>query len=496
MRRLSKSLLLNGQQCAKRLWWLVNDPDAPELIPDDELRKRFDDGGRVGRAARAYVPGGTVIGSQFQTVDARLEATHTAIARGDRVLYEASFAAADVLVHADILERSGDGWNLVEVKSSTRVKDAHGPDVAIQVHVARAAGLDVRRAEVMHLNRECRFPDLSNLFSRRDVTAVIEEYQPHVAAWIAAARVALEGGLPEVAVGDHCDSPYTCPFHARCWGASDPHHISTVHGLSARKRLAFLERGWTTIGDLPDDVELPVTATRQVRSVRRDAPIIEPTLADALTALAGPLTFLDFETINPPIPVWPGCRPYDAIPVQFSCHIEQPDGSLRHVEHLVEGAGDPRPEMAHRLVAACLGRGPIVTWNVSFERMGVRRLAEAAPELAGELDAIAARLVDLLPVVRNHVYYPAFGGGFSLKSVLPVLVPDLGYGDLAVREGGMASVYLAKLLLDGEPASDIERALMRKNLLAYCERDTMATVRLVDALRDLSGPQEPQLSLF
>jgi predicted RecB family nuclease len=495
MHRLAKSTFLAGLQCPKRLWFQVHEPDT-ETAPDTEALRRMDEGIRVGRLARDYVPGGVLVGSWYQTVDARLSATRAALEAGERVLYEANVLADDVLVQADILERQGDAFSLIEVKSSTKVKEEHIPDVAVQVWTLRRAGIPVQRAELMHLNRECRFPDLSNLFVREDVTGLVEGMLPDVPVKVASLLAAVDGPCPDVAIGPHCEQPRTCPFYHRCWAEVPADHVSTLHNLSARRLAEFLERGWTTIGDLPDEAELPGTAARQVRAMRCGARIVEPGLADALAALHGPLGFLDFETINPAIPVWPGCRPYDQIPVQFSCHVEEPDGTLRHFAHVVDGPGDPRAELAHRLVTACEGARTLLTYNVSFERAGVRRLAEAVPALADELADIESRLMDLLPAVRNHVYDPKFGGSFSLKDVLPALVSGPGYDDLDIRDGATASLMLARLILDGEAVSDIERARLRRQLLAYCERDTLAMVELLRELRRLAGPHDPQLHLL
>ena len=146
MHRLAKSTFLAGLQCHKRLWFQVHEPDAPELTPDPESQRRMDEGSRVGRVAREHVPGGVLVGSWYQTVDARLSATREALAAGERVLYEANALADGVLVQADILERQGDAFTLVEVKSTTKLKDEHIPDVAVQVWVLRRAGVPVRRA--------------------------------------------------------------------------------------------------------------------------------------------------------------------------------------------------------------------------------------------------------------------------------------------------------------------------------------------------------------
>jgi hypothetical protein len=482
--RLSKSRYASGLQCPRLLWWRVHEPDAPELTPGPAQQAIFDQGTRVGALARDYVPGGVLIDLPHNAFRARMEATRAALRDGARVLYEASLSADDVYVAVDILERRGDGWTLIEVKSGTGVKPPYVPDAAIQTHVARAGGLDVRRVEVMHLNRGCVHPDLADLFVRADVTGAVEALLPGVPDEIGRQRAILARPLPEVAIGRQCAEPYECPFRNRCWAGEPEHHVTTLYRLGARA-FDLMRQGRRTVLDVPA-VGLAPVALRQQRAVRAGALVVEAGLARAIGALKPPLAFLDFETVNPAIPVWPGCRPYDQVPVQFSCHVETPRG-LRHREWLAEGPGDPRRAVAEAVIAACRGARTIVGYNSGFEKTCLDLLGRAAPDLAPELDEIGARLADLLPLVRDHVYHPDFEGSFSLKVVLPVLVPGLGYDDLAISDGEIASGLLARLLIEDEPRDLIERAAVREGLLRYCERDTLGTVRLLERLRELAA---------
>lgn len=445
--RLSKSRFTAGLQCLKQLWWRVREPNAPELKPDFLLQATFDRGHRVGEAARGYVPGGVLVNLPHNAADERVALTAEFLAQGASAVYEASFVADDTFVAVDVLERQGRGFSLVEVKSTTSVKDAHIPDAAIQAHVLRRAGLDVPKVEVMHLNRECRHPDLTNLFARTDVTERVEALLPEIPDQIAEQLAALEGPLPDVAIGDHCDSPYECPFKDRCWPVLAEHHLGTLYRWGKRAR--ELERqGYATIADLPDDLDLGEIPERQRKAVQAGRMIVEPWLGKALKIFdKQPLGFLDFETVGPAIPAWPGCRPYDAVPVQFSFYLDRGEGEPEHHEWLAEGPGDPRPALAERLVADCAGAEAIVAYNAGFERQCIRGLAEAVPALSEPLLALEVKLVDLLPVVRNHVYDPAFHGSFSLKSVLPALVPGLTYDGMAIANGDSASVYLERMLL-------------------------------------------------
>lgn len=486
-RRLSKSRFTAGLQCHKLLWWRVHEPDAPELTPDAMTQAVFDQGTNVGALARTYVPGGTLIDFPYHQTQKKLEATAAALAAGAPVIYEASFSADRVFVAVDILERLGDGYGLIEVKSSTGAKPEHCPDAAIQVHVLRNAGVDVRRVEIMHLDRACIFPDLGDLFARTDVTREVTDLLPEIPEQVQRQLSMLEGALPEVAIGPHCSTPYECPFVSRCWADLPEHHVNTLYRIG-KQAWELVAQGTGRIHDLPANMALNPTAERQRRSVVSGRLIVEPSLRGALKEFEPPLAFLDFETINPAIPVWDGCHPYDNIPVQFSCHRQKPDGGYEHVEWLADGPGDPRPAIAQALVAACAGARTILAYNASFEKTCLRGLGAAlGPQTAVSMEGIATRIKDLLPAVRDHVYHPGFGGSFSLKSVLPVLVPGLSYDELEVSDGGIATLELQRLLLRGETLVEAEKTRLREALLRYCELDTWGTVQLLERLRELAG---------
>jgi uncharacterized protein DUF2779 len=474
-----------GLQCHKLLWWMAHEPAAAELDVDDAQQAVYDQGHRVGALARTYVPGGVLVDLPHNAYEPRLEATRRALAQGAPAIYEAAFHADGVFVSVDILERRERGFCLTEVKSTTSVKLQHVADVAVQAYVLRRSGLDVARMELMHLNRACTYPDLSNLFTRADVTEAVEARLAAVPGEIAAMTAMLAGPLPTVATGPHCAKPYACPFTERCWPVLPPYHVSTLRAMQ-RRVLELDEQGYRSILDLPEDLPLGPIADRQRRAVQAGRVVAERTLGAALGAFAAPLAFLDFETVGLAIPVWDGCHPYDAVLVQFSAYVPDADGVLRPHAWLAEGPGDPRPAAAERLLAACEGAGAIVAYGAGFERERIRELAAALPHLATRLETLAGRLVDLLPVVRNHVYHPDFGGSFSLKRVLPALVPEMSYRGLAIAEGETASLELGRLLFHGDEMEAEERARLRADLLAYCHQDTWGLVRLLERLRGLA----------
>ncbi|HLE64210.1 MAG TPA: DUF2779 domain-containing protein [Pyrinomonadaceae bacterium] len=485
--RLSKSDYLAGLQCPKHLWLRVNEPEAAELEVDQNLEALFEQGRRVGELARTYVPGGTLIDFPYYAVDDKLTATKRALDEGREVIYEAAFAADDQFVTIDILERTPEGFVVTEVKSSTKVKNEHVQELALQADILRECGIPVLRFFVMHINRECVYPNLENLFVRKDVTEQVTELQTKVAEARKSQKETLASSLPVVQIGPQCLAPSECPFKDRCWADVPEHHVTTISGIRAKKAFELVEAGFTTITELPVDFRLSSTAERQRRAVVEERLIVEPTLDAALEAFPSSLGFLDFETVGLAIPVWDGCRPYDAVPVQFSFCRLQPDGTLMHSEWLADGPDDPREPLALALIESCRNVETIIAYNASFEARALTHLAEARPNLANELESIKARLVDLLPMVRDHVYDPEFNGKFGLKQVLPALLGVTPYENLEISDGDTASWSLRSLMFERDKFTPDEISRMRNSLEEYCSADTESLARLLSVLRSLGS---------
>jgi hypothetical protein len=458
--RLTKTHYVSGLRCRRKLWWEVHEPRAPELVPDDVARWRMEQGRAAGLEARRFVP-------------------HSE--------YERRVATATGLAAIDILEPLALGHVLIEVKASTGVRPEHLPDVAYQWYLAHASGLPVSRAEVMHLNSACRYPDRDALFIRHDVTEAILPLAEEVPRRLAELREALSGDLPRTPTGRHCREPHRCPFFARCHSEPSLDDISRLYQLQPRRRAALERRGITRISQIPDDEELSPVQARQRQALRTNRRVVEPGMGHQLAALVEPLAFLDFETVSTAIPLYPGTAPWESVPAQFSLHRLLPDGGMAHHQWLAEGAEDPRPGLAARLVEGCAGAGSVIGYNTSFESECLAQLVRVAPRLAPDLERIRASLVDLLPLVRDHIYDPEFGGSFSLKAVLPALVPGPGHDALAISRGDDASATLARLIHQPDRWSPAEREERRRQLAAYCAHDTLGLVRLLERLRGLAA---------
>ena len=476
---LSKSKILLHRQCAKRLWLQAYRPELAEV--DASAEARFRDGNKVGDVARQLYPGGDFI----DTLNRKEALARTAadLEAGGKPIFEAAFLHNDVLVRADLLVPEESGYRLVEVKSSTSVKDYHLEDIAVQAWVMKQAGLEPSCCRVAHINNEFVYPGSGNyhgLLKEEPVDAEIRELISEVPDWIGQAQATLKRTEePSIVPGDQCSTPFACDFFNYC-SPPETDVEFPVEIMPYGKKMAEQLRaeGYRDLRDVPAEMLTNPKHIRVHRVSSTGVAELDVEATEAVRNLPYPRYYLDFETIAFAVPVWAGTSPYKQIPFQWSCHIEQADGTLTHQEFLDITGSDPRRGFAESLIKAVGTDGPVIVYNAPFEGSRMKELAEALPDLAPQLLAAVDRLFDLLPLARNHYYHPDMKGSWSIKAVLPTIAPELDYSNLTVSHGGMAQD--AYLDLIGTELSDADKAELRKALLAYCEQDTLAMVKITN----------------
>jgi hypothetical protein len=190
---------------------------------------------------------------------------------------------------------------------------------------------------------------------------------------------------------------------------------------------------------------------------------------------------MDFETVAPAVPRLRGMKPYEPIPIQWSLHRQAHEGgTLEHSAFLAPDRDDPRRVFIESLSKAVADARNIVVYG-DFENTQLSNLARCLPEYTPTINSIQQKLVNLLPIIRESVYSLKFRGSYSIKRVLPALVPGVSYDDLAVRSGDQVAGIWEQLCATN--VGSAEKAQLRKALLDYCARDTQALADLVDVLR-------------
>ncbi len=445
---ISKSSFIRGMQCPKSLWLHYNEPCERDETSVSQ-QQIFDTGHSVGSLAQQLFPGGTDAsrGDHAQIQEA-IAYTAELIRNGQEVIYEAAFSDGETLCYMDILVKEADGWAAYEVKASTAVKDYQVNDVAFQYYVITRSGLDLKRVSLVHVNNQYIRRgglDLQQLFTAEPMTDRILPMQQGIPARVLALQEMLAAGvMPEIPMGPQCGNPFACDFIEFC-----------------RQSV------------------LPVAQAGEPESAVRN----QEALNEFLDELEYPLYYLDFETIQPAVPLYDESRPYQQIPFQYSLHVQHsPNADAEHYAFLGTPPDDPRPAFIRALLSQIGDHGSIVVWNQAFENSRLREIARDFPEFADGIGPLFDRVADLMvPFRRKYLSTPEMYGSYSLKAVLPALIPDLSYGDLEIQDGGTASLTYQGLFYEADQESV---KTIRGNLLEYCKLDTLSMLRIMELLAD------------
>jgi len=484
---VSKSKYLWGLQCPKLLWHTYN---AKDLIPEPDAAQQaiFDQGHEVGALAKKLFPDGIEVGEGITDLDETIQHTTPAL-KLRKPLFEAAFAASGGYCRVDILKPVlTNAWDIIEVKSTTSLKDVHLDDLGFQAWVLTETGLKVRACFLCHINpgfARCGGIDPRKFFIMEDVGKQVSSLSRNTEDQLGDMFKTIQlPAHPDVQIGPHCDAPYTCPLHARCWSFLPETNVTALY-RGGQKGFNLLASGVTALADIPDEFKLTDNQQIQRRAARTGQPHVDPPAIHAfLNQIEYPASFLDFETFGTAIPFYDDLHPFQQVPFQFSLHVvASPNQAPEHYKFLAEGRNDPRPDFMRRLREVLPTEGSIVAFNASFELGRLKDCCEALPEFVPWLKTIEQRVVDLLLPFRGFRYYhPQQQGSASLKAVLPALTGK-GYDHLAIQEGDTAGREFLRVTFGD--VSEAERRRIRRDLEAYCGQDTEGMIWIISVLRQL-----------
>ena len=492
----SKSSYTKGLQCPKILWMDAHMKDKFDKSLVDFSRMRA--GSDAGDLAMAYFGSFVEVKMSFRFVDmakqtSRLLVESAEIAESGGTPFsvcEATFVADGMVCMADIVRpRGGGAIDLVEVKSSTKVKDYHLNDIAYQMAVIERCGYEVASASIMHIDPDYVLDgelDLNGLFTVEDVTQKARELAERVVGNTEGFLSCMDQeSEPEVPIGAHCNSPHACGYQTWCWREFPAEGVLSLAGMGRTRALKQLAEGRATFSDALSGMRLSGIQRAQARAETGSGDTLDlERLSKFLEGIAYPVYHLDFETVQPVVPVYQETKPFQQIPTQFSIHrVDFPGAEPVHMEFLADADGDPRRPLAEALCAAIPEGACVAAYNAAFERTRIKELAEAMPDLSGHLLSLAQNMVDLMvPFQKGWVYLKDQKGSYSIKCVLPALCPndpELDYGRLeGVHNGSEAMEAFARMA----KMTPSEREEVRGQLLSYCRLDTLAMVKVHEAL--------------
>ena len=487
---LSKSRYCRGLQCKKILWLEKNKPEVMTETNNDAV---LEQGNAVHEVAR-YLFGEHINIEYTANLNEMVKDTYRTIeSYPDVVITEASFNYENNFCSVDILKKVGEKYEIYEVKSSTELKDVYINDASYQYYVLTKLGFDVAKCHIVVINRAYERQgsiDLNKLFLKFDITSDIIALQTKVAETIKDINLYMENDFEQnEAIDTQCFKPYPCPFFAYCTkNLAHPNvfDLTVEPGVTALK---FYKQGYKTFEDLLN-AKLNVNQRQRVEfelSIKDDY-LDQDGLKSFLDTLSYPLYFLDFETYQMPIPLYDRVHPYEQIPFQYSLHYyEKENGALKHTEFLGTPGTDPRRELAEQLVHDIPKDVCTIAYNMKFEKMVIRRLAEIYPDLHDHLLNIHDNIKDLeVPFKKRYYYTKNMHGSSSIKKVLPSLFPDdpsLDYHNLDLIHNGSEAMNSFR---DMENMNPDELAYTRERLLRYCELDTYAMVKILAKIKEVT----------
>ena len=322
--------------------------------------------------------------------------------------------------------------------------------------------------------------DLKGLFNFVDVTDEICELQDEIVRQVNDLKNVLsQDSAPIVSPSRICFNPYKCEFWDHCTRDVPKFWIMNLSGISNGKFLQLCETGIDDIANIPDGFPLSAIQERIKDCVKNNVEYLSPALIEELQEVEYPVHFLDFETFGSAIPRYATTRPYQTIAFQWSDHKLSKSGDLSHSEYLCSDDKDPRIEFIETLITAIGSKGSIFIYT-TYEKRVIEQVADQFPQYRNEIEEIINRFKDLHDIIRKNYYNPAFNGSFSLKSVLPSLVPSMRYSNLVIQEGTVASLEYLRMIDPKTPS--FEKVEIRKNLLDYCGQDTLGMVKIRDEL--------------
>jgi len=486
---LSKSSFIHGVQCEKHLY--LYKYHYKEMDQLSEMQKAiFKRGTDVGKLAQQIYRGGIDASPKTQfEYDKAVKLTKELLEKKQKVVYEASFNFSDVLAVADIVVNEKAGLKVYEVKSSTSISETYIRDAALQYWVISNCGYKIKDFSITYINNQYVRNGKLNLEELFITESVLKQILP-LQKWVEEnvvrfKKVLARRSIPVVDIGEHCYDPYTCGFYEYCRKHIPENSIFDLSGIHLNKKYDLYRQGIIKLEDVPDGADLSKNAKLQLDVYKSKKDLIDKkAIKEFLSDLNYPIYFMDFETFQPAVPMFDNSKPYMQIPFQYSLHYKKNKKNIiEHFEFLAETGNDPRIKFIENLLRDTKNEGAILTYNKSFEILRLKEIAEVFPKYKEEIEERISRVKDLMiPFQKKYYYTSKMKGSYSIKYVLPALIPDLTYENLEINEGGLASIAFESLYYE----TDLMRiADIRNNLLEYCKLDTFAMVRILEKLESI-----------
>ena len=498
---LTKTKILSGLQCHKKLWFDLHDPKKKEHNWILEKGFRFENIVRE-NYSKNY---GKVLDLSGDWEDV-VSKTMLGIKSNDiEVIFEGAFIYLDTLVRADVLIKNKKGWELLEIKSSTKLKDAHISDIAIQSFIVKKCGVNLTSVRLIHINEDFiytgdgNYKDLINFeneitdevaLKEKDVSNYIRDLTPLID----------EKDSPNILMGDHCQKPYLCDYQVRCKSSLTETNITSYDILpfigKNKKVIEYCkENGIEDLQKFPakffkDHKNYAPGYHKIIQDAHKNNKSwFSSGLKDIFSELEFPFFFMDFETVQQGVPIIKGTKPNYPLPFQWSVHkLESIDKKIKLNDaksFLKFNDQNIEREFVEELLEAVGNKGTIFVHSpYEVTRLNNIKIKDNCKDLADKIDNLIVRIKDTLPIVRKNFYSPLMNGSYSIKDIIRATTPsNINYDDKDGISSGDAA-QLAWFTYTDPKTSEKDKELQRKLLIEYCSKDTLVVYYLVKHLMD------------
>ena len=502
--KLTKSKIASGLQCKKKLWFDIHEPSKRVN------KATFERGERFNEVIRKHYT--KIHGKELNLTgvwDDLIIKTKNAINSKDiNVIYEGTFEYLNTQVRTDVLIRKENGWELLEAKSSTKIKDEHIPDISIQSFIVRKwlkqIGQDLISCKVIHINKDFTLDNNKNyqnlINDENNISKSIVEIEKEIPDYINQLLPLTKDNTPcpSISMGTHCKKPYECDYQDRCISLlpkSNETSFTILPYIGASKDLqSYMEDIKTNdlqkvpkkfFKERKDYASNYHGIIQQAHKNNKDW--FDLNLKNIFKKFIFPYYFMDFETIMQGVPLIENTQPYEAVPFQWSVHkwesagkkiddgksflkFTDQDIERQFVETLLDAVGETGTIFAHSAK------------GVEIKILNKLKIKDSCKDLANQIDKLIERIEDSLILARMNYYSPKMNGNWGIKSIIKA-IPDcpLSYDDQGDIGGG-DEAQLAWFIYTNLKTDDNERKKQIKNLVDYCAKDTLALYYLIKYL--------------
>jgi len=499
---VTRKIFLEARNCMRKAYLMArakNGDNCEQLSEYQEFL--IDSGGRIIDLARGRFPGGVMV-QEASIEEAAAKTLELINDSRIRVIFNAAFISGAAYACPDIIERDCDSgaWRIIDVKCAAYHKG--GPkrprgrtgryftEAAYVLMVMDMCGVKVSGIYAMFVSRRYRLylPE-SKMFTVLDCTAEVRKLSKSFEQSSQSIFSALTSQRqPEAVITTVCKN---CVYYKGCPVSEIKYPVFLFNSINQKKFAQMIDDGYLSIDDIPDGYfKYPADYLYYMmrESVKSGRPFIGPHFKTALESVCWPAYYLDFESLVSVLPVYEYSLPYEHLLMQYSLHVKKsPDcghKDIKHFEYIVKPRLDCRRELFESLADRIGDTGSIIVYS-DYEKLCIKRAAEKYPHIRERLNSMLERIFDLCEFIRRNYYHLDFNGLYSIKKILPVLVPEMTYDGLNVKNGTDAIVKHYQLASGA--LSEEEGRRVKSGLLEYCAQDTYAMVRLHERLIEIGA---------